>query len=114
MYVHLTTHSAFSLQKGLMTPVELAQTAQVNGMPAIGLTDHNLLTGAIEFATACKANDIQPIIGLEIMLNDGPLSILATSREGWSNLCRLSSAIALRDDPDAPCSSMYLHPIPKT
>ena len=87
-----------------MTPAELAHTAQANGMPAIGLTDHNLLTGVIEFAMACKADGIQPIIGFEINLNDGPLSLLATSLEGWSNLCRLSSTLALRDDPDAPCS----------
>src|SRR5512138_1951887 len=104
MYIHLTTHSAFSLQEGLLTPAELAQAAQASGMSAIGLTDHNLLTGVIEFVTACKSNGIQPIIGLEIMLNDGPLSLLAISLEGWSNLCRLSSAIALGDDPNAPCS----------
>src|SRR6266487_2742931 len=104
MYIHLTTHSAFSLQEGLLSPIDLVQAAQANEMSSLGLTDHNLLTGVIEFATACKAADIQPILGLEINLNDGPLSVLATSLEGWSNLCRLSSAIALRDDPDAPCS----------
>src|SRR5512139_4043119 len=104
MYVHLTTHSAFSLQEGLMSPAELVQAAQSNGMPAIGLTDHNLLTGVIELVTACKTAGIQPVIGLEIHLSDGPLSLLATSLEGWSNLCRLSSAIALQEDPAAPCS----------
>jgi DNA-directed DNA polymerase III PolC len=72
-------------------------------MPAVGLTDHNLLTGVVEFITACKAVDIQPVIGLEIYLNDGPLSLLATGLEGWSNLCRLSSAIALQEDPEGPC-----------
>ena len=51
-----------------MTPADLVQAAQANSMPAIGLTDHNLLTGAIEFFTACKQNGIQPIIGLEIDL----------------------------------------------
>ena len=55
MYIHLTTHSAFSLQEGLLTPTELVQAAQANGMTALGLTDHNLLTGTIEFVTACKA-----------------------------------------------------------
>src|SRR6185503_2919681 len=104
MYIHLTTHSSFTLQEGLLTPTELAQAAQATGMPALGLTDHNLLTGVIEFATACKAADIQPIIGLEIYLNDGPVNLLATSPEGWSNLCRLSSAINLRENPTAPCS----------
>lgn len=103
MYIHLTTHSAFSLQKGLMTPADLVKAAKKNGMSAIGLTDHNLLTGTIEFVTACREAGIQPIIGLEIDLERGPLHLLATSLEGWSNLCRLSSALALRDDPDQPC-----------
>jgi DNA-directed DNA polymerase III PolC len=104
MIVHLTTHSAFSLQEGLLTPVELVQAAQACGMSAIGLTDHNLLTGTIEFVTACKEAGIQPIIGLEIDLENGPLQLLATSLEGWSNLCRLSSALALRDNPEASCT----------
>ncbi len=78
--------------------------ARVNGMPALGITDHNLLTGVIEFVTACKAADIQPILGLEIDLNDGPVRLFATSLEGWSRLCRLSSSINLRDNADAPCS----------
>ncbi|HEX2994464.1 MAG TPA: PHP domain-containing protein, partial [Anaerolineales bacterium] len=86
-----------------MTPAELVQAAQAHGMPALGLTDHHLLTGAIEFVTACRQNGIQPIIGLEIDLPDGPVNLLATSMDGWSNLCRLSSAIALREDPEAPC-----------
>jgi DNA-directed DNA polymerase III PolC len=104
MYVHLTTHSAFSLQEGLLTPTELVQAAQACGMSALGLTDHRLLTGAIEFVKACKDADIQPVIGLEIDLEQGPLQLLATSTKGWSNLCRLSSVLALRENPDASCS----------
>lgn len=87
-----------------MTPTDLVQAAQACGMPALGLTDHHLLTGAIEFVKACQEADIQPIIGLEIDLEQGPLQLLATSVEGWSNLCRLSSALALRENPDLPCS----------
>jgi DNA polymerase III subunit alpha len=104
MYIHLTAHSSFSLQEGLMSPAELVEVAQSHRMPAIGLTDHNLLTGVIEFVTACKVAGIQPLIGLEIHLNDGPLNLLATNLAGWSNLCRLSTAIALQQDPGAPCS----------
>jgi DNA-directed DNA polymerase III PolC len=104
MYIHLTTRSAFSLQEGLMTPSDLVQAAQACGMPVVGLTDHHLLTGTIEFVKACKETGIQPVIGLEIDLEQGPLQLLATSVEGWSNLCRLSSALALCNDPDAPCS----------
>ena len=62
---------------------------------ALGLTDHNLLTGSIEFVTACSDAGIQPILGLEIDFEGSPLQLLATGFEGWSNLCRLSSAIAL-------------------
>ena len=49
MYIHLTTHSAYSLQEGLALPAELAQAAAAAGMPALGLTDHRLLTGSVEF-----------------------------------------------------------------
>ena len=86
-----------------MTPADLVKAAKKNGMSAIGLTDHHLLTGAIEFVTACKAASIQPAIGLEIDLEQEPLQLLATSLEGWSNMCRLSSTLALRDDPGKPC-----------
>ena len=107
MYVHLTTHSAYSLQEGLPLPAELAQAAAAAGMPALGLTDHRLLSGAVEFVTACKEAGVQPLLGLEIDLNlagqTGPLALLAMSMEGWSNLCRLSSSMALRDSPEATC-----------
>jgi DNA polymerase-3 subunit alpha len=101
MYLHLTTHSAYSLQEGLPLPAELAQAAAEDGMPAIGLTDHRLLTGAVEFVNACKAARVQPILGLEIDLESGPLALLAINSEGWSNLCRFSSALALQPDPES-------------
>lgn len=108
MFIHLTAHSVFSLQEGLLQPEELAQAAQAHGMTAIGLTDHRLLTGSIEFVKACKGAGIQPILGLEVDLPNGKLALLATSTEGWSNLCRLSSALALRDEPEAVCTPEML------
>ena len=104
MFTHLTAHSAYSLQEGLTTPTELVQAAKAQGMPALGLTDHRLLTGAVEFVHGCKEAEIQPLIGLEIDLSTGRLPLIAASREGWANLCRLSSAFALQDDPEMPCS----------
>ena len=103
MYFHLATHSAYSLQEGILPPEELALAAQRYGMSALGLTDHRLLTGAVEFVTACKRAEIQPILGLEIDLDQGPLQLLARSAEGWSNLCSLSSSLALRNEPEAAC-----------
>jgi len=110
MFLHLTTHSAYSLQEGLLSPSELVQAAQTHGMPALGLTDHRLLTGSVEFVHACQENGIQPVLGMEIDLETGRLALLATSRQGWSNLCRLSSALALRDAPEATCSLEFLEP----
>ena len=103
MYIHLTTHSAYSLLEGLPLPSDLAKAAKTSAMPALGLTDHRTLTGSIEFVQACHEVGIQPILGLEIDLEMGKLALLAESMAGWSNLCRLSSALALRDDPEAPC-----------
>jgi DNA polymerase III alpha subunit len=90
------------LQEGLITPADLVQAA--HDIPAIGLTDDNILTGAIEFFTTCKQNGIHAIIGLEVDLGHAPLNLLVTSLEGWSNLCRLISAFALRDDSETPCT----------
>ena len=104
MYIPLTTHSAYSLQEGLAMPAELVQAALADGLPAIGLTDHRLLTGSIEFVQACRKGGIQAILGLEIDLENGTLALLATSLSGWSSLCALSSALALRPDPYHPCS----------
>ncbi len=103
MYIHLNTHSAYSLLEGLPLPAELVQAASASGMPALGLTDHHTLTGSIEFVQACKVAGIQPILGLEIDLETGRLPLLASNLAGWSSLCRLSSTLALRDNPSAVC-----------
>jgi DNA-directed DNA polymerase III PolC len=103
MVIHLTAHSAYSLQEGLALPAELAQAAAGYGMPALGLTDHRLLSGMVEFVSACRKNGVQPLLGLEIDLESGPLSLLAMNLSGWANLCALSSALALRPDPESPC-----------
>lgn len=108
MYIHLTAHSAYSLQEGLTSPKDLVLAAKAHGMHALGLTDHCLLTAAVEFVQACKDAEIQPILGFEVDLQAGPVHLLANSLEGWSNLCRLSSVIALSDDPDGICSLQTL------
>jgi DNA-directed DNA polymerase III PolC len=103
MYIPLITHSAYSLQEGLLLPEELVQAAQADGLPALGLTDHRLLTGTVEFVQACRKAGLQPVLGLEIDLDGGPLALLAMSLAGWSSLCALSSSLALRSDPTAVC-----------
>ena len=99
MVVHLAAHSYFSLLAGLPAPAELAAAAATAGQPALALTDHNRLSGAIEFTQACLDAGIKPILGMEANLTlprqqgEGvmPLALLTMDSEGWASLCRLSS-----------------------
>jgi len=102
MLAHLHTHSAFSFLRGLASPQALAETAARYGMPALALTDHHSLTGAIEFYSACRELGVQPISGLEVSLaplpsgqiaTPGNLVLLAMDMSGWRSLCRLSSSL---------------------
>ncbi len=104
MFVHLHTHSCYSFLEGLASPRELAKRAAELEMPSLALTDHNRLSGAIEFYDACREAGVQPILGLELDVRlppdllpgfrdagAGPLTLLATGLDGWASLCRLSS-----------------------
>jgi DNA polymerase III subunit alpha len=64
-FVHLHCHSEFSLLDGYSRVKGLAKRAKELDMPAIALTDHGVMHGAIEFFDACKASDVKPIIGIE-------------------------------------------------
>jgi len=107
MVFHLNTHSCFSLLEGLPTPAELAEEAARQEMPVIGLTDHRMLTGVVEFALACHKHGIQPVIGLEVDLAWGRsrerISLFAAGAQGWANLCRISSQEMLAGE-DQPVS----------
>src|SRR5713226_3013653 len=67
-FVHLRTHTAYSLSAGAIKINELAQLCREAAMPAVAITDSGNLFGALEFATACAESGIQPIIGIEIAL----------------------------------------------
>lgn len=105
-FIHLNTHSCFSLLEGLPSPQALAQAAAAAGMPALGLTDHRLLTGSVAFYQACRAVGVKPLLGMEIDMDggggNGRLVVFACGREGWSSLCGLSTALALRKTPESP------------
>lgn len=96
MVVHLSTHSYYSLLNGIPKPGDLAAAAAKAGQPALALTDHNRLTGAIEFTLACQTAGIKPILGLEVRLVEAngrgvPMILLAMDAAGWSSLCHVSS-----------------------
>src|SRR5687767_9295460 len=67
-FVHLRTHSAYSLSAGAIKVKELVRLCRAEAMPAVAITDSGNLFGALEFSTACIDAGVQPIIGVEIAL----------------------------------------------
>ena len=70
-FIHLHTHSHYSLLDGLSKIDEMVALAKKHGMNAIGLTDHGNMYGAIEFYKKCKSAGIKPIIGVEAYVTAG-------------------------------------------
>ncbi|GAB6877428.1 DNA polymerase III subunit alpha [Thermaerobacter litoralis] len=104
-FVHLHVHSEYSLLDGAARVGELAARAAELGMPALALTDHGVMYGAIDFYKACKKHGIKPIIGCELYLarrtrhdrepklDDQPYHLLALAQNetGYRNLIRIVS-----------------------
>src|SRR5258708_2960610 len=91
-YVELHAHSCFSLLDGASTPEALVKQAALLGMPALALTDHDALYGAIRFHKAAEQVGICPIFGAELTLEgDHHLTLLVENEQGWQNLCWLVS-----------------------
>jgi error-prone DNA polymerase len=90
MYAELHSHSAFSFLDGASLPDELVPTALELGYETLALTDHNSVSGSMEFAVSARALGLRPIHGAEIDLDDGRhLTLLVRDARGWSNLCRI-------------------------
>ncbi len=108
-FVHLHCHTHYSLLDGASKVPDLMKRVKSQGMPAVAVTDHGNLHGAVEFLREAKAHDIKPIIGLEAYVAPGRrtdrsstgggsgqeyafhLTLLARNGEGVRNLMRLSS-----------------------
>ena len=95
-YVELHCHSAFSFLDGASLPAELAVAAVQRGHTALALTDHDSLSGSMEFALAASAVGLRAIHGAEVTVaGEDPsaaprhLTLLVRDAQGWSSLCRL-------------------------
>ena len=98
-YIELHAHSSHSLLDGVPFPADLAAQAAACGMPALALTDHDGLYGAVPFIRAAEAVGIKPILGAEMTLTDlTHLVLLAETTQGYANLSHLIT-LAHRDQP---------------
>ncbi len=102
-FIHLHTHSHYSLLQALPRVDELVKTAKKMGMGALALTDNGNLYGAIEFYKECKKKEIKPIIGVDAFVaprtrhdkesridnRTSRLVLLAKNKEGYQNLMKL-------------------------
>ena len=89
-FIHLHVHSQYSFLDGASSLDKLLDKALSLRMPALALTDHNRLTGAIRFYNQARALGIKPIIGAEVDLAGGyHFTLLCKNADGYSNLCRL-------------------------
>lgn len=111
-FVHLHTHTEYSVLDGLARIPDLVEKAKRDGQSALAITDHGRMSGVPEFYQACRKADVRPIVGQEFYLCDdctdrtrtidaetgkkeGPrrhhLVLLARDRRGYEILCELSS-----------------------
>lgn len=89
-FIHLHTHSCFSFLDGASSIKALVESAAALDMPALALTDHNNVSGAVLFQQASEKYGIRPIQGVELTLKGGShLVLLCNGPKGYANLCRL-------------------------
>ncbi|MCH8148863.1 MAG: PHP domain-containing protein [Planctomycetes bacterium] len=104
-FVHLHVHTHYSLLDGATRIKALIERAKEFDMPAVAITDHGNMFGAIEFYTAARKAGVKPIIGCEAYLTAGDrrlkestegkntfhLLLLAMNLQGYKNLIKLAS-----------------------
>ncbi len=99
-FVHLHVHSEYSILDGACRIPALVEKAARLEMPAVALTDHGSLAGAVELYREARSTGVKPVIGCEVYVADdrraqtkgyAHLTLLAESNDGYANLIKLSS-----------------------
>ncbi len=123
--VHLHVHSEYSLLDGACKIDALVERAAEFGQPAVALTDHGVMNGAVELFTAGRKHQVKPILGCEVYVVDDHtrrapgrldrfhLTLLAATPAGYRNLVELCSAGFLegyqRGKPSVDAAQMAAH-----
>src|SRR5713226_5406233 len=103
-YVPLHLHTEYSLLDGATMIKDLVKKAKAENMPAVAITDHGVMYGAVELTKTChELGGVKPIIGCEAYIYEGEISekkpkqelfhltLLAANRTGYQNLVKLNS-----------------------
>ena len=113
-FIHLRTHSEYSLLEGAIRLKKLPELCRKLNMPAVAVTDTNNMFAALEFSVAAQEAGVQPIIGCQVDLAylatppgenpapPAPVVLLAQDEAGYQNLMKLNSCLYLRGDGHAP------------
>ena len=113
-FIHLRTHSEYSLLEGAIRLKKLPELCRKLNMPAVAVTDTNNMFAALEFSVAAQEAGVQPIIGCQVDLAylttppgenpapPAPVVLLAQDEPGYQNLMKLNSCLYLRGDGHAP------------
>jgi DNA polymerase-3 subunit alpha len=95
-FVHLRTHSEFSVVDGMLRIDDAARAARADGQVALAITDLNNLFGAVQFYQACRGQGIKPILGVDLWMEPeagdkqpSRLLLLVQDMRGYLNLCEL-------------------------
>ena len=113
-FIHLRTHSEYSLLEGALRLKKLPELCKKTGMPALALTDTNNMFAALEFSVAMSGAGIQPILGCQVDLRyvapqpgqtttaPAPLVLLAQSEAGYENLMKLNTCLYIDNADELP------------
>lgn len=98
MYIELHARSAFSFLEGASLPETLIAQAADFHMPALAILDRDSVSGAVRFHNEAGKRTIRALIGAEVTAVEGfRYPLLAETREGYQNICRLLTKIKLRE-----------------
>ena len=109
-FVHLHLHTEYSMLDGAVRAAYLMRKVTESVMRAVGMTDHGVLYGAVEFYKEAQKAGVKPVLGCELYIAPGSmhekkassgkdvafhLTVVAETNEGWANLVKLVSAAHL-------------------